>query len=104
MERTAIKSHVLISVGYDPATRTLQVEFPRRVKDNARAVYDYHDVPPERFQELMQGKPENPESEPSIGSYFLRMIRPNYKFTRIEEKDETETQKDASPVPPPEAA
>ena len=100
MERTRVTSHVLISVGYDPATRTLQVEFPRRVKDNARAVYDYHDVPPERFQELMHGKPEDGDVKHSIGSYFLTMIRPNYKFNRIEEKDESETQKDAPPVPP----
>lgn len=99
MERTPVTSHVLISIGYDPATRTLQVEFPRRQKEAARAVYNYHDVPPERFDELMQGKPKDAESQPSIGSYFLRMIRPNYKFTKIEEKDESQTQKDASSVP-----
>lgn len=100
MQRTPITSHVLVSIGYDPAIRTLQVEFPRRQKEAARAVYNYHDVPPEKFQELIEGKPKDAESKPSVGSYFLRLIRPNYKFTKIEEKDETETQKDASPVPP----
>lgn len=99
MDRTPVTSHVLMSIGYDPATRTLQVEFPRRQKEAARAVYNYHDVPPERFQELIEGKPKDPESKPSVGSYFLRMIRPNYKFTKIEEKDETQ-KKDASPFPP----
>lgn len=87
MERTQVTSHVMISIGYDPAKKILQVEFPKRQKDNIRHVYNYFDVPQHRYDELMGvGKPEGEKH--SIGSYFLKMIKPNYKFEKVEEKVE----------------
>lgn len=98
MERKAVTSHVMISIGYDPATKTLQVEFPKRQKDNVRPVYDYHDVPQEKYDELM-GKGKSEGEKHSIGSYFLRMIKPNYKFTRVEERREEETKASGASSP-----
>jgi|GEM_PF-2036398 len=98
MERTAIQSHILTSIGYDPATKTLQVEFPRRQKEAARAVYNYHDVSQEQFDALM-GKGKTAEEKHSISSHFLKYIKPNHKYTRIEETNEDQTQEDA-PIPP----
>lgn len=97
MQRTPVTSRLLTGIGYDPATKTLQVEFPRRQKEAARAVYNYHDVSQEQFDALM-GKGKAPEEKHSIGSHFLTHIKPNHKFTRIEEKDETKTQD--APIPP----
>lgn len=91
MERHEVRSHVIKSIGFDPATRTLQVEFVRG------AVYNYYCVAPETFHELMHGP--GGDAKHSIGSYFLRVIKPsNYKFKRIEEENENETQEDP-PIP-----
>ena len=87
MERTQIKSHVLISVGYDAASKTLQVEFPARAKDNSRPVYDYLDVPEEEHYRLMGlGLTGEEKEKHSIGSYFLKFVKPYYKFRKVEEK------------------
>lgn len=97
MVRTAVTSKIITSLGYDPATRTLQVEFLRHQNQTVRPVYDYHDVSPAAYAALM-GK-DVPEGEKhSIGSYFLRMIKPNHKFTKVEEKDENQTQTDTPPA------
>lgn len=96
MERKAVISHVMISIGYDPAKKILQVEFPKRQKDDVRPVYNYFDVPQQKYDELMGiGKPEGEKH--SIGSYFLKMIKPNYKYERVEEKVEKENPTTAAP-------
>jgi hypothetical protein len=77
MQRQKVQSNLIFSVGYDPATKTLEVEFLRKLKDNSRSIYRYHDVPP--------GKWEAMQAATSRGSYFLVHIKPNFKSTRVEE-------------------
>lgn len=74
----------MISIGYDPEKKILQIEFPKRIKDNVRPVYNYFDVSQEKFDALMgKGKPEGEKH--SIGSHFLKFIKPNFKYERVED-------------------
>jgi hypothetical protein len=92
MERQRVQSNLIYSVGYDPATKTLEVEFLRKIKDNSRSIYRYHDVPP--------GKWEAMQAANSQGSYFLVHIKPNFKFTRVEEPRAEEKETNDSETPP----
>lgn len=78
MQRTKVKSSLLASVGYDPATQVLEVEFLARQKEPTRRIYQYAGVTPEQFKEMVSDK--------SLGGYFLARIKPNHQCTRIEEK------------------
>lgn len=69
MQRDAVSSSNLASVGYDPATCTLEVEF------NSGRVYQYFDVPEHIYQELM--------SAGSVGSYFSRSIRNSFACSEV---------------------
>ena len=69
MQRTPVSSSNLVSVGYDPAANTLEVEFKQG------SVYSYAGVPSNVHRDLMNA--------PSHGSYFSRHIRDNYPTTRI---------------------
>jgi hypothetical protein len=93
MQRHKISSKILAAVGYDAATRDLEVEFRARKEEDKRRVYRYHAVPAEKVTEMMASE--------SKGSYFLVHIKPNYKCTRIEEND---GKKDAGSQTPPAAA
>lgn len=62
MKRIRVSSSVLRSVGYDAASRTLQVEF---VDGD---VYDYLAVPEEAYRTLMRSA--------SHGEYFNAAIKP----------------------------
>jgi len=92
MQRIKIESKLLKSVGYDPAKQILEVEFL------SGKVYQYKDVPPEKALKM--------SLEKSKGAYFLTKIKPEHAFTRIEEKDEKESEeKNEGQAPPsPEAA
>lgn len=61
MIRTPVSSSNLASVGYDPATFTLEAEF-----NNGR-VYQYLDVPQAHYDALLMS--------PSVGGYFNANIR-----------------------------
>ena len=60
MQRQPVESSNLRSVGYDPATRTLEVEFRNGV------VYQYSRVDEETFHRFM--------ASPSKGKFFNRSI------------------------------
>jgi hypothetical protein len=60
MDRTQVISTQLASIGYDPATLTLEVEFRKG------CVYQYIGVPEETHQQLMTAE--------SIGTFFNTMI------------------------------
>lgn len=64
IERMVVQSSNLASVGYDPDTETLEVEFI-----NCR-VYQYLGVPQFIYEELM--------SSPSLGRYLNHNIIPQY--------------------------
>lgn len=96
MKRHQISSKILAAVGYDPITKDLEVEFRARKEEDKRRVYRYHDVPAEKVTEMMASE--------SKGSYFLTMIKPNFKCTRIEEKqDANGSVRPESPDPDREA-
>jgi hypothetical protein len=69
MKRTPVSSSSLASVGYDPATQTLEVEFVHG------AVYRYFDVPKSEHRALMAAK--------SHGSYFVHEIKDSYSFEHV---------------------
>jgi len=68
MERTPVSSSTINSIGYDPDSRGLEIEFTRG------AVYVYHEVPQHEYENLMVSE--------SIGRYFNANIRDNYAFSK----------------------
>ena len=68
VERKAVNSSNVVSVGYDPETQTLAVEF------KGGNVYHYHDVPGDVADGLMNAD--------SIGSHFAQNIRNAFQFTK----------------------
>jgi hypothetical protein len=69
MERTRVKSGHLLSVGYDTATRTLEIEFKNG------AVYQYENVSPQKFHAFANAD--------SLGEYLAKKIKPVHKVTKI---------------------
>ncbi len=70
MQREPVTSSNLRSVGYDPASQTLEVEFLK-----SGAVYQYSGVPEDIYRELMAAE--------SHGRYFFYHIRNAYAYRRI---------------------
>jgi len=68
MERTAVISSNIASVGYDEPTLTLEVAFRNG------SVYQYFSVPKHEFEALL--------SASSVGSYFSSAIRGSYPYAR----------------------
>ena len=69
MERRTVESSNIAAIGYDEATRTLEVEFRRG------QTYRYFDVPSHVHAALMRAE--------SHGSYFSRNVRKNFRYARI---------------------
>ncbi|MGA5816876.1 KTSC domain-containing protein [Kitasatospora sp. NPDC094028] len=69
MDRTAVDSSVLRSVGYDPVARRLELEFV------GGRVYTYADVPDRVHRELLAAE--------SHGRYFVRRVRGRYAYRRV---------------------
>ena len=69
MKRIAVESSNLASVGYDEATKTLEIQF------HSGGIYEYDDVEKEIYDDLM-----NAESK---GRYFMSMIRGGYSYSRV---------------------
>lgn len=61
MERTAVESSVITSVGYDPQDRCLEIEF------RSGGVYQYFGVEPALFEGLLNAA--------SKGTYFAQHVR-----------------------------
>ncbi|MDW9593529.1 KTSC domain-containing protein [Sinorhizobium meliloti] len=70
MERQPVSSSSLASVGYDPASETLQVEFVATGK-----VYEYYNVPQFMYDRLVEAA--------SIGQFFNAEIRNAYSSNPI---------------------
>ena len=82
MERKAVKSSQIQSIGYDPETKTLEVEFKNG------AVYTYQNVEEDHHKALMTAK--------SHGSHFGQHIKPHVKkfpFAKIRGTDKEEEAK-----------
>ena len=69
MNRTPVSSSNVASVGYDPNSMTLEVEF----KDGS--IYQYFDVPETVYQELMRAS--------SVGEFIHANIRNSYRYTKV---------------------
>lgn len=69
MQRRPVSSSNLKSVGYDPVTQTLEIEF------QSGAVYEYYNVPVSVYEGLMQAS--------SHGQYFHQNIRNRYRYRRV---------------------
>ena len=69
MLRTSVVSSNIRSVGYDPQTQKLEIEF------NSGWVYEYSTVPVSVYQGLMSAE--------SHGRYFNRYINNSYPYRRI---------------------
>lgn len=69
MNRTPVSSTTLTSVGYDPGTLTLELEF------TSGTLYQYFDVPESVHLELL--------SASSLGKYFNQSIRNTYRCVQM---------------------
>ena len=69
MIRTPVNSSNLVSVGYDPISKTLEIEFIRS------SVYQYFNVPEGLHLGLMRAS--------SKGRYFRANIRDIYSYIRV---------------------
>lgn len=69
MERQAVDSSAIASVGYDSASKILEVEF------HSGRVYQYYNVPKVIYDNLM--------TQTSVGSYFNTNIRNSYAYSRV---------------------
>ena len=67
MEREPVISSIISSVGYDPTTENLEIEFTNG------SVYEYYGVPYEEYSELMDAG--------SIGEHFHQHIRNSYPYS-----------------------
>ena len=68
MDTKPVNSSYLYAVGYDPATKILEIEF----KDNT--VVDYSNVPQSTYDGMMQAQ--------SVGKYFHRNVKDQYAGVR----------------------
>lgn len=72
MNRTPVTSSNLVSVGYDTATSTLEVEFKEG------RLYRYFNVPIEQYTALVEAD--------SCGKYLNAHIKPNYGYVQVDPK------------------
>lgn len=64
-----MESSLATSVGYDPSTSTLEIEFK-----SGGAIWQYYDVPESVYYEMMST---------SIGKYFHANIKGNYTESQV---------------------
>lgn len=69
MKRRPVNSSNLASVGYDPTSQILEIEF------NTGTIYQYFDVPQSEHIALLGAS--------SHGSYFYHHIRDSYRYQQI---------------------
>jgi hypothetical protein len=69
LERNAVKSVILRSVGYDDSTKVLEIEF------HSGLVYQYSGVPKKAYTELMHSS--------EVGKYFSEKVRPLFRTKQV---------------------
>ncbi|HGE72530.1 TPA: KTSC domain-containing protein [Candidatus Poribacteria bacterium] len=72
MKLTTVESSMIHAVGYDPDTQTLEVVF------NSGKAFQYYDVPPEVYEELMSAK--------SKGHYMRNFIIDVYEWAPLKKR------------------
>jgi inosine/xanthosine triphosphate pyrophosphatase family protein len=73
MQRLPVESSDIVSIGYDPETRLLEVEF------NAGRIYQYREVEPDIYEHFIRAE--------SYGRYFYSSINGRYRYSRIDASD-----------------
>lgn len=68
MERTNFKSSNILSAGYDPESKLLEVEYKT-------GLYRYHDVPEEKWKALQKAE--------SKGGFIAAKIKPLHKCVKV---------------------
>lgn len=74
MQRITVDSSDIISIGYDPKQRLLEVEF------NGGRIYQYQDVAPEVHKHFMHAD--------SFGSYFNAHINNRYRYKKVDHSEQ----------------
>ena len=75
MDRTPVKSSNVDSVGYDPETSTLEIQF------KSGGVYQYAGVDPDTHQSLMGAE--------SIGRFVNQnIVKGGFKFNKVDPKSQ----------------
>jgi hypothetical protein len=74
VKRTLVTSSNIMSVGYDPATRMLEVAY-------ATGVYQYAEVPPAVHLGLMAAG--------SKGRYLHTQVKPHYGATKVPDTEQS---------------
>jgi hypothetical protein len=69
LERQAVKSVILRSVGYDESTKILEIEF------HSGLVYQYSGVPPKVYTDLMRSR--------EMGKYFSEKVRTQFRTKQV---------------------
>ena len=69
MRRKPVSSSAISSVGYDRKEKTLELEF------SSGGVYDYYEVPPKVYAELMAAE--------SKGRFISEQIRGRYRSEKV---------------------
>lgn len=69
MQRLSVDSTDILSIGYDPKERLLEVEF------KGNRVYQYSDVAPEIYEHFVRAD--------SYGEYFYATINKQYRYKRV---------------------
>lgn len=69
MQRQNVESTMVSTIGYDNETSTLEITFSK-----SGQIWEYYDVPENVYQEMITG---------SIGQYFLKNIKNQYRENRI---------------------
>ena len=70
MRREPVSSSNVRTVGYDPSSSTLEIEF------NSGGVYQYSGVPAHVHTSLL--------SSGSVGSYFASQIKDVYSYVKVQ--------------------
>ena len=69
MHMIPIYSTAIARTGYDADRRVLRLEY------KSGRIYDYHGVPPEKYEELL--------SAGSVGEFVNLEIKPNYECSEV---------------------
>jgi inosine/xanthosine triphosphate pyrophosphatase family protein len=75
MQRLAVQSSDIVSIGYDPIEKVLEVEF------HGGRVYQYRNVEPEIYGQFMRAD--------SYGTFFFAHINGQYRYQKIEPASHT---------------
>lgn len=69
MERNPVTSSMVLSIGYDETSQTLEVEF------RSNLVYQYYDVPPVIYEQLLAAE--------SAGTFINTQVKPHFPCSRV---------------------